>query len=166
MMRRASDVRRRRFCKSTRQAVAEKFGATAGLPFVDERVPRRRAAANGPRTSEPISILDISGARLAAMAAGAPAFAPAAGSCLGAVAPTEPWRRCREQIVRRLLTVRGLHNYVPNDLIAAVDFLAEAAPRFPFDALVSRPFALSQVDEAFAEALAGRSLRVAGRPGL
>ena len=83
---------------------------------------------------------------------------------VGAVFPTRPLKIDAEQIVRRLLTIRGLHNYMPEDLAAAIDFLSAAAPQYPFAELVSSPLPLSRVDEAFNEAIAGPSLRVAVSP--
>jgi alcohol dehydrogenase len=55
---------------------------------------------------------------------------------VGSVFPTRPVPIAPEQIVRLCLTVRGVHNYAPNHLRAALDFLA-AHPRFPFEALVA-----------------------------
>lgn len=55
---------------------------------------------------------------------------------VGSVFPTRPVPVAPEQIVRRCLTVRGIHNYAPSHLHAALDFLASHPP-FPFEALVA-----------------------------
>ncbi len=69
-----------------------------------------------------------------------------------------------EMIVRRMLTIRGLHNYTPRDLVAAVDFLASQHHQYPFEHLVEGPWALDQAGAALEFALSGRPLRVAVRP--
>lgn len=69
-----------------------------------------------------------------------------------------------EQWVRRMLTVRGLHNYLPGDLLEALRFLERTAAKYPFDALVSRSFPLAQSAAAFQFALQHRPVRVAVHP--
>ena len=83
---------------------------------------------------------------------------------VGAVRPTRPLAVDAEQIVRRLLTIRGLHNYTPDDLVTAVDFLAAAVARFPFAEMISEPYPLEMIGEAFEAGREGKSLRVAVRP--
>lgn len=69
-----------------------------------------------------------------------------------------------EMVVRRLLTIRGLHNYTPRDLVAAVAFLAENHGRYPFDELIEGNWPLEEAASAFEHAIATRALRVAVRP--
>ncbi|MEY9852115.1 putative phosphonate catabolism associated alcohol dehydrogenase [Leifsonia sp. EB41] len=66
-----------------------------------------------------------------------------------------------EQLVRRLLTVRGVHNYAPRHLEQAVRFLAEAGTTYPFAEQVGAVFPLAEVDAALT---ATGHLRVAVRP--
>lgn len=66
-----------------------------------------------------------------------------------------------EQLVRRLLTVRGVHNYAPRHLEQAVRFLAEAGATYPFAEQVGAVFPLAEVDAALA---ATGFPRVAVRP--
>lgn len=80
---------------------------------------------------------------------------------VGAVFPTEAVPLSPEQVIRRCLTVTGVHNYAPHDLAAAVRFLAANHTRFPFAELVSRSFPLGAVNDAFAFAEAERPVRVA-----
>ena len=82
----------------------------------------------------------------------------------GAVCPDRPVEISAETVVRRLTTIRGVHNYTPDDLKTAVRFLQDNAGRYPFDSLVSRSFALSQVQSAFEHAIDERPLRVAVVP--
>ena len=60
-------------------------------------------------------------------------------------------------LVRRMLTIRGLHNYAPQDLVEAVDFLCRTGERFPFESLAGGAFALEDIGQAFESAT--------GRPG-
>jgi alcohol dehydrogenase len=147
-----------------RLARAVKFGATACFPFTDngdDLIAELRNRTDGRGVD---LVIEVSGAP-AAMAASLRALRIGGRVVfVGAVAPTPPLPIDPEQVVRRLLTIRGLHNYVPEDLAAAVEFLAETESRFPFAELIGSPFPLSEIDAAFAEALTGRVLRVAVRP--
>jgi threonine dehydrogenase-like Zn-dependent dehydrogenase len=82
----------------------------------------------------------------------------------GTVRPTPPVPLDPERVVRRLLTIRGVHNYAPADLEVAVAFLAGPGRAFPFAGLVGRTFALDEVEEAFAHAHAHPGSRVAVAP--
>jgi alcohol dehydrogenase len=82
----------------------------------------------------------------------------------GTVSPTASAPLQPETIVRRMLTIRGVHNYRPRDLAAALEFLAAGARQFPFDSLVQAEFPLDRVNEAFAHAHATPGIRTAIRP--
>lgn len=69
-----------------------------------------------------------------------------------------------ERIVRHCVTIRGLHNYAPVDLLTAVQFLDQHHTRFPFANLVARTFRLSEVQEALEFAIQQRPVRVAVAP--
>ncbi len=89
------------------------------------------------------------------------------GGCVllaGSVFPGADIPLSPEQIVRRMLTIRGLHNYLPKDLDHALDFLRRVHGRFPFDELVSKTFALEQTQRAFEYANQYQPVRVAVKP--
>ncbi|AEI51145.1 Alcohol dehydrogenase zinc-binding domain protein [Runella slithyformis DSM 19594] len=65
-----------------------------------------------------------------------------------------------EQIIRRLITVKGLHNYNYEDFVYAVDFMRRNAQRFPFEQIIGKEFSLSEAEQAFEYALTNRPLRV------
>ncbi len=69
-----------------------------------------------------------------------------------------------EQLVSRLLTIRGVHNYAPRHLEQAARFLTEAWTRYPFAAQVARILPLADVDEALALAASGMGPRIAVSP--
>jgi putative phosphonate catabolism associated alcohol dehydrogenase len=81
----------------------------------------------------------------------------------GTVAPTRPVALLPETIVRRQLTLFGVHNYLPVDLVTAVDFLAAWHDRYPFGDLVEDSFSLAEGSLAFERARAG-AIRVAVVP--
>ncbi|MCA9428138.1 MAG: zinc-binding dehydrogenase [Candidatus Omnitrophica bacterium] len=83
---------------------------------------------------------------------------------VGTTHPTEPVKVFPETVVRRMLAVRGVHNYTPSDLDFALRFLEENHRRFPFSALVEKTFSLSQVNEAFDFAIDSRPFRIGIRP--
>ncbi|WP_052573859.1 zinc-binding dehydrogenase [Haloferula sp. BvORR071] len=68
------------------------------------------------------------------------------------------------ELVRRMLTIRGLHNYAPQDLVSAVDFLAKAGSRFPFHSLGGSSFPLAEITQAFETATSSPGRRVAITP--
>ena len=64
-------------------------------------------------------------------------------------------------LLRKLLTLRGVHNYHPRNLIEALDFVVANRLRFPFHDLVDGKYPLERVGEAMADAAARRVLRAA-----
>lgn len=83
---------------------------------------------------------------------------------LGSVFPGPSLPLNMEDVVRRMLTIRGVHNYIPADLVAAVEFLDQHHQRFPFAELVTDSFPLADAVNAFAAAADPRSLRIAIEP--
>ena len=71
----------------------------------------------------------------------------------GSVFPAPPIPLEAEWIVRRHLTLRGVHNYAPVDLREAVSFLTAHHTKFPFAELVRDTFPLKRTEEAFRYAL-------------
>lgn len=69
-----------------------------------------------------------------------------------------------DQLTRRCLTIRGIHNYAPEHLGSALRFLDGPGRKYPFAGLVGETFPLAGINEAVAAALAGNSVRVAVRP--
>jgi putative phosphonate catabolism associated alcohol dehydrogenase len=82
----------------------------------------------------------------------------------GTVSPRSAMVIDPEALVRRLVTVTGVHDSVPLQLLKAVDYLREAWRRWPFAQLVGAEVPLDQLDSAFGIATAGDWLRVGIRP--
>jgi alcohol dehydrogenase len=64
-------------------------------------------------------------------------------------------------LLRKMLTLRGVHNYHPRHLLQALDFVVAHRERFPFRALVDGRYALGEVDRAMADAAGRKVLRAA-----
>jgi alcohol dehydrogenase len=82
----------------------------------------------------------------------------------GTVAPTPGIDLDPENIVRRMLTLRGVHNYRGDDLETALAFLAGPGQAYPFADLVGERMALDDIEEAFARAHARPGTRIAVIP--
>ncbi len=67
-------------------------------------------------------------------------------------------------IVRRCVTIRGVHNYAPRHLLAALDFVRDQRDRLPLGELVDARFPLAETDAALAAAASRRALRPAIMP--
>jgi len=106
--------------------------------------------------------LEFSGA--AAAAAGAIAATRTGGVAViaGTTTPGANLQLDANDLVRRMLTIRGLHNYGPQDLLTAVDFLSATADLVPYADLSGGSFCLSEIDKAFAVSseLPGRRVAV------
>jgi len=83
---------------------------------------------------------------------------------IGTTHPTDPVPVYPEKVVRRMLAVRGVHNYTPDDLEFAVRFLEENHSRFPFSELVEKTFPLSEVNQAIENAISSKAFRIAVKP--
>ena len=83
---------------------------------------------------------------------------------VGAVFPTAIQDFVAERVVRKCLTIHGVHNYRPADLAAALRFLEAHHAEFPFAELVGPAFALDDVQQAFESARTGTVLRAAVAP--
>ncbi|MCA9041467.1 MAG: zinc-binding dehydrogenase [Planctomycetaceae bacterium] len=79
---------------------------------------------------------------------------------VGSVFPADSVELSPEQVVRRMLEIKGVHNYAPIDLETALNFLKTHAERYPFSELVEARFPLDSCEEAFSVASMGKSFRV------
>jgi putative phosphonate catabolism associated alcohol dehydrogenase len=93
------------------------------------------------------------------------ALAATGGTCIlaGSVSPTPGVAFDPERVVRRQLAVHGVHNYRPEDLVAAVEHLASPAGG-PLGALAGPVFPIERVNEAMDLAATPDALRVVVTP--
>ncbi len=64
-------------------------------------------------------------------------------------------------LVKKWISLRGIHNYHPRHLIQALDFVMANRKRFPFKDIVDSKFSLDNLDEAFERASNRSVLRAA-----
>jgi putative phosphonate catabolism associated alcohol dehydrogenase len=69
-----------------------------------------------------------------------------------------------EAVLRKCLTLRGVHNYAPHHLSEGLDFLAQNHTRLPFEKLTSPPLPLEQLNTGFELTRTRQWQRVAIRP--
>ena len=141
-----------------RLELAERFGATA------------TALAGNRDLSEIVGEMGID---IALEMSGVPdaveAAIPALGlgavyMLVGGALPSRAAGVLMERVVRNLLTIRGIHNYWPEDLDAALRFLDRTYDIYPFEDLIGERFELAEAAEAFRQAETGLACRVAVLP--
>ena len=69
-----------------------------------------------------------------------------------------------EAVLRKCLTLRGVHNYAPDHLAGGLEFLAQNHTRLPFEKLTSPPLPLDQLNEGLELTRSRRWQRVAIQP--
>ncbi|XP_065056164.1 L-threonine 3-dehydrogenase-like [Rhopilema esculentum] len=79
---------------------------------------------------------------------------------VGMVHPNSKLDITAEQIIRKCITITGVHNYSSKHLDEAVELLSRTIDKYPFSKLLSPSYALSQFDDAVEEALSQSYLRV------
>ena len=79
----------------------------------------------------------------------------------GLVNPKDTFKLDGNELLRKLITLKGVHNYHPRHLIQALDFVMANRTRFPFKDMVDSKFSLDDLDEAFAKATERSVLRAA-----
>ncbi len=144
----------------TRLAQAARFGArhTAKPDALAELV-KELTAGRGADAA-----LELSGSPSASAAALEVLRVGGVAVWAGVVSPTDPVPVLPEVVVRRCLTLAGVHNYAPTDLAEAVRFLATHHERYPFAELVAKSFPLADVNAAFHFAETERPVRVGVKP--
>lgn len=132
-----------------RRALALEFGAAAAVAPAPVAL---QDALRDLDACEPLAVIEASGARAAVAQAVSTAAVGGVVVLVGSVFPTEPVDLDPELLVRRCLTLRGVHNYPPAALVEAVRFLEAGFERHPFAALVGSVHPLSDLDAAIAAA--------------
>jgi len=79
---------------------------------------------------------------------------------VGAAYPARNTQINAEQIVRKLHTIKGLHNYNRVDFLNAVEFIENNHNKYPFMSLIHDHYDLNKINEAFQYAIAHNPFRV------
>lgn len=138
----------------------EKFGADAAFAFPEAvSIHPQPDAAALPWPAADI-VFDMTG-NPRAMKTGIDSLA--VGGCaiwIGAVYPAEPVPVDAQLIVRKLLQIRGLHNYNYEDFVKATAFIESNYRKYPFESLVEKEYSLDDIEEAFTFANNNKPVRV------
>ena len=145
-----------------RRAAAVAFGASATANGTAESLQSALRRVAGGRHGFAIA-LELSGAPAAVSGLLTAADLGAVLVLVGSVFPAGSVPLDPETVVRRMLTVRGVHNYAPRHLLEAAEFLA-TADHAALAALVGTTHPLTDVDAAIAAARTGSTVRVGLRP--
>lgn len=117
---------------ASRRQLARRFGATEAL-----------ASARDAGTCD--VLLELSGSPTAVGEGLAALDVQGVGVLAGSVAPHAKVAVDAESVVRRQLSLFGVHNYEPRHLAAALEFLHRTRGRFPWADLVADPGSLNDV---------------------
>jgi putative phosphonate catabolism associated alcohol dehydrogenase len=83
---------------------------------------------------------------------------------VGMVHPNTKLEMTGEQVIRKCLSIHGVHNYAPEHLTQAVRFLDRTVGRLPYESLVSPPVPLADLDQGFRMAQTQQWHRVSVQP--
>lgn len=148
-----------------RRRLAVRFGAVATVdpsaaPDADDGLSTAFSVAGG----APLVAVEASGSPHAVASALAALGVGGVAVLVGSVFPAPAVPLDAESVVRRLVTLRGVHNYAPRHLVEAARFVERRHAAWPLDALVGEVVALRDLDAGIAAAAAGGSVRVGVRP--
>ena len=141
---------------SMRLQQAEQFGASALVPWHDDSSALESLIFQESGCTSFDIVLELSGAAAAVEYSCLFGDIGARVILVGSVAKSRPVLIDPESIVRRIQTIRGVHNYAPEDLQTAIDFLTEFHSTFPFANLVEPTFSLAEVNDAVEFAIRNR----------
>lgn len=68
------------------------------------------------------------------------------------------------QVTRKCLTIKGVHNYTPPHLDQAIRFLTNCHAKYPYRQLVGKTFSLTEINKAMRAAASGEYVRVGVTP--
>lgn len=146
-----------------RRARARRFGAAATVDPGDGTDGIRGALEALSRDDVDV-VVEASGAGAAVSAALDIVGVGGVVVLVGSVLPAAAVPLDAESIVRRLITIRGVHNYTAEHLLEAARFLRARHLAYPFADLVGRTHRLEDLDAATAAAAAADHVRVGIRP--
>ncbi|WP_312741146.1 zinc-binding dehydrogenase [Sphingobacterium multivorum] len=136
-----------------RLELAKKFGATATIDL------RETTSSTALEATVIDRFIDMSGSP-EAMELGIDTLGLHGNAVLvGAVFKQRATGIDAEKVIRKMLTIKGLHNYNYTDFSVAVDFIIENWQKYPFESLIEREFPLAEVNDAISYALTHKPIR-------
>ncbi|CAF0721112.1 unnamed protein product [Rotaria sordida] len=85
---------------------------------------------------------------------------------VGMVHPHSQLNITGEQIIRKCLTIKGIHNYAPRHLDQAVQFLEKTFKKYPYEELIGPTYDLSDLSQAMQISIEKRYGRVLVKPNV
>lgn len=144
-----------------RRELAGRFGVDLALDAATETAALQAAIAAHCLPAGPDAVIEVCGAP-EAVAVGLDLVRTGGTFVLaGMVSPGAMITVDANKIVRKMLSIRGVHNYHPRHLIEALDFAVANRSRFPFSELVDARYPLEQATRAMRDAASRRVLRAA-----
>jgi putative phosphonate catabolism associated alcohol dehydrogenase len=149
----------------SRLEAARRMGADSVVNLSRAGTDLRQTLAEVLQGEPPLVALDYSGvpetmeALISVMGIGATTV------FVGATFPQRSLRINAEELIRKIHTIRGLHNYNEQDLVEAVAFIEAHHERFPFLGLIHDGYPLKYANDAFNFALNSGMHRVGIRLG-
>lgn len=154
---------------ASRRVLARRFGAHAVDPVAAagdaEHLDSVLAGFAARGLPELLVAIEASGAAPAVRTAIAAVGTGGVAVLVGSVSPGGEVALDPESVVRRLVTITGVHNYSTAQLARAVAFLERSWRSLPLDELVGATHSLDELDAALAEAATGEHVRVGVAPG-
>lgn len=154
---------------ASRRAFARRLGAIVVDPGARGSSPERLEAALAALASrgipEVLIAVEASGSASAVQTVVRSVGVGGVVVLVGTVTPGAEVSLDPESIVRRLVTLTGVHNYTGDQLVRAVAFLERSWRGLPLDELIGTTHVLADLDVALAEAATGEHVRVGVAPG-
>lgn len=144
-----------------RRKLAVKFGALIALDPITEQLAPALSQAG---LEAPLISFEASGAPGAVKSSISMLGIGGVAVLVGSVSPSPEVGIDPEAVVRKLLKIVGVHNYLTRDLEAATSFMENSWNTLPFADLVGPSFPLSKLDEAIEVAKSGADVRVGIHP--
>lgn len=149
----------------SRRALASRFGAAyTADPTADAEAEGSLARALESAEEAPLVAIDASGSPRAVASAIDSLGVGGVAVLVGSVFPTAPVALDPESIVRRLVTVRGVHNYAPRHLEQAARYIEDRHAAYPFAELVGATVALADLDAGIQAAASAHAVRIGVEP--
>lgn len=154
------------FCVDILEARLTQIERFGGIPIDGrpDKYPDARQAIESGAPHGVDAVLEVAGAS-ALVQEGVRLLRP--GGTYGFVGMVHPYSQLEltgEQVIRKHLTLFGIHNYGPKHLDEAITFLSRTHTRNPYGELVSPPLALTSLVEAIELAKSGEWHRVSVMP--
>jgi putative phosphonate catabolism associated alcohol dehydrogenase len=148
-----------------RRTLAARFGAVAAVdPGIRGTDPESMDSALEALGELPLVAIEASGSARAVATAISALGMGGVVVLVGSVFPSDSVALDPESTVRRLLTIRGVHNYAPRHLEQAVRYVERAASSYPFAELVGATVALRDLDDGIGAAAEARAVRIGVDP--